>query len=394
VTHVFKWGVVAVLTVHALLHLLGAAKGFGWAQVSQLKAPIGPGDAVVWLLAAVLILLAALFIAAGIPTWWWAVAALGAGVSEVAIATSWSDAKAGTSVNLALVLVAVYGFASVGPTSFHAQWRDRAAEALASAGHTATSLVSAEDLADLPEPLAAYVRRSGAVGKPRVANFDARFHGRIRSGPDQAWMPFTGEQVNTYGPRPRRAFIMDATRSGLPVTALHSFKNATATMRVKLASMFTVVDASGPEMDRGETVTVFNDLVVLAPAAIVDAPVRWSAVDANHVRGTFTDGAQTVSAELTFDSEHDLVDFVSEDRLRASSDGKSFERQEWSTPLAEHRYLDGRRVLVSGSGRWQAPEPEGSFAYVELHVDEIAYNVTRAQDSPAASPLAVAEMAP
>ena len=105
-----------------------------------------------------------------------------------------------------------------------------------------------------------------------MTSFSAQFHGRIRSGPDQAWMPFTGTQVNTFGPRPRRVFLMDATRSGLPVTVLHSFKDSTATMRVKVLSLFSVVDASGAEMNRGETVTVFNDLVVLAPAAIVDAP--------------------------------------------------------------------------------------------------------------------------
>ena len=45
-------------------------------------------------------------------------------------------------------------------------------------------------------------------------------------------------------------------------------------MRGKLLSLATVVDAAGPEMDRSETVTVFNDLVVLAPGAIVDAPVQ------------------------------------------------------------------------------------------------------------------------
>ena len=128
-------------------------------------------------------------------------------------------------------------------------------------------------------------------------------------------------------------------------------------------------------MDRGETVTVFNDLVVLAPGAILDAPVRWTAVDADHVRGTFTDGDQTVSAELTFDANHDLVDFVSEDRLRASIDGKTFEHQTWSTPLAAHREANGSRVLVMGEGRWHAPPPEGPFTYVEFHIDDIAYNV-------------------
>ena len=82
------------------------------------------------------------------------------------------------------------------------------------------------------------------------------------------------------------AFIIDATRSGLPVTVLHLYDGATATMRAKVLSVATVVDAAGPEMDRGETVTVFNDLVVLAPGAVVDAPVQWTAIDADHVRGS------------------------------------------------------------------------------------------------------------
>ena len=188
-------------------------------------------------------------------------------------------------------------------------------------------------------------------------------------------MPFTGRQVNTFGPRPRRVFLMDATRSGLPVTVLHSFKDGTATMRVKVLSLFPVVDASGAEMNRGETVTVFNDLVVLAPAAIVDAPVRWTAVDAQHVRGVFTDGDQTVSAELTFNAEHDLVDFTSDDRSRASTDGKSFDPLRWSTPLSGHRDLDGRRIMTTGEGRWHAPLPEGLFTYLEFHIDDIAYNL-------------------
>ena len=199
-------------------------------------------------------------------------------------------------------------------------------------------------------------------------------------------MPFTGKQVNTYGPRPQRAFIMDATRSGLPVTVLHLFADTTATMRVKVLSLFTVVDASGPEMDRGETVTVFNDLVVLAPGAIVDAPVQWTAVDARHVRGDFTDGAQTVSAELTFDAEHDLVDFVSQDRLRASADGKSFTRQPWSTPLTGHRVTDGRRVFTVGEAVWHPPRPEGPFTYLEFHLDGITYNVRQRRQDDRAGP--------
>ena len=373
-TTVVRWGLVAVLGGHGLIHLLGAAKGFGWSDVSALREPIGPGAGAVWLLAAALVLTCAGLVATGAPTWWWVVALVGAAVSQVAIATSWNDAKAGTTVNVLLVVAAVHGFASVGPASFHDQWNAKSSRALAATDHT-PALVTEADLGDLPAPVAAYVRHSGAVGRPRVTSFEATFHGRIRSDPAAAWMPFTGKQVNTYGAQPERLFIMDATRSGLPVTVLHEFADATATMRAKVLSAVTVVNAAGPEMDRGETVTVFNDLVVLAPGAIVDAPIRWTAIDTNHVQGVFTDADRSVSAVLTFNSEHDLVDFVSNDRSRATPDGRSFIPQTWSTPLSAHRELDGRRILTLGEGRWDAPQPEGSFGYVEFHIDDIAYNL-------------------
>ncbi|XAS75686.1 DUF6544 family protein [Dermatophilaceae bacterium Sec6.4] len=256
---------------------------------------------------------------------------------------------------------------------FHAQYRQHVSQALADVD-PASAVLAESDLVGLPAPLAAYIRRSGAVGRPRVVSFRADFHGRIRSGPDAAWMPFTGQQVNTYGPRPQRIFLMDATKSGLPVTVLHVFAHTTATMRVKLLSVFTMVNASGPEMNRGETVTVFNDLVVMAPGAIADAPAKWSAIDALHVRGEFTDGNQTVSAVLTFDAHHDLVDFVSDDRSAASADGKTFTPQRWSTPLAGHRDTGGRRVLTTGAGVWHAAGTDGTFTYLEYHLDAITYN--------------------
>lgn len=127
-------------------------------------------------------------------------------------------------------------------------------------------------------------------------------------------------------------------------------------------------------MDRGETVTVFNDLVVMAPGATVDADATWTAIDPLHVRGEFTDGDQSISAILTFDTVHDLVDFASDDRSAASADGKTFTQQRWSTPLAGHRNTDGHRILTSGEGVWHAGPPGGTFTYLEIHLDAITYN--------------------
>lgn len=373
-TGILRWVVVAIVVVHGLIHLLGAAKGLGWADVPQLKQPVSHLGGVCWLAASVLLIVTGLLIAANSPSWWWLVAAVAVIVSQVMIITSWSDAKAGTLANVIVLLAAVYGFASLGPMSFRAEWNQDASAALRTAAST-SDLVDDDDLADLPDPLVRYLRRSAVVGKPKVTNFHAHVSGRIRNGPDDAWMPFTGEQVNTFGPDPQRFFFISATRSGLPVDIFHVYDHGSATMRGRLLSLVPVVNASGPDMDRSETVTIFNDLVLFAPGALLDAPVRWTAIDDSRVRGEFTNGSETVGAELTFDAAGDLVDFSSDDRSRASDDGSSFTPLRWNTPVNEYRNIDGRRVVVNGDGKWYAPEPEGHYAYVEFGIDDITYNV-------------------
>jgi hypothetical protein len=192
-------------------------------------------------------------------------------------------------------------------------------------------------------------------------------------------MRFTGEQVNTYGNDLTRLFFLDATMSGVPVDVLHAYVDSSATMRVKAASLIPMVNASGTDMDRGETVTLFNDLCVLAPAALVEARVTWQPLDDHHARGAFTNGAHTVSAELAFNDDHELVDFVSEDRLRSSPDGTTLTRQRWSTPVSDCRTFDSRRVSSHGEARWHAPAPEGEFCYLELDLDlDLTYNLRSA----------------
>jgi hypothetical protein len=366
-----RWFVGSIVVLHGLLHLLGAAKGLGWAAATQLTQPISTTVGLAWLAAAALLVLAGAMLirkARG----WWLMAAAAAGLSQAVILTSWSDAEVGTVVNLVLLVATGYGFAARGPRSFRAEYRRRVAVALAGSPHP--PVVTEADLAALPKAVAAYVRRSGAVGESRVINFRARIHGRIRADASKPWMRFTGEQVNTFGPAPSRLFLLDATMFGLPVDVLHVLVDRSATMRVSLCSLLPMVNAAGPEMDRGETVTLFNDLCVLAPAALIDAPVTWRSIDAHRVHAEFTNGVNTVSAELVFNEIDELIDFVSADRSRASADGRRFTPQRWSTPVGAYRTIGARRVATHGEGRWHAPEPEGEFSYVELDVDDVTYN--------------------
>ncbi|MDR6508528.1 hypothetical protein J2805_004244 [Arthrobacter oryzae] len=274
----------AVLSVHGLIHLMGAAKGLGVAAIPLLTQPINRPLGFVWLLAAALLVGTAVSLFAW-PGRWWVVGAGAVVVSQVLIVTSWADALYGTFANVIVLVGVALGFVARGPWSLRAEYDRESSRGRARA--VATPLLTEADLAPLPVVVQRYVRLSGAVGLPRVQNFRARFHGQIRSGPNAHWMTFTGEQNNVYD-QPSRLFLMDASRFGMPVQAFHRFVGSTATMRVKVASAATVVSAKGPEMDEAETVTLFNDLCVFAPGVLITPDVRWHEIDQHNVGASFT----------------------------------------------------------------------------------------------------------
>ncbi len=363
-----RWLFVVLLLLHGGIHLIGFAKAFGLAAASRLILPIGRPAGVAWLLAALAFVAGALLVAQGSRLWWVAVAPAIL-LSQTVIALSWIDARWGTIPNLIALLPVALALLDLRSTSLRSMYQERVTQA--PPPERTSQIVTEADLAPLPPLVQAYLRRTGVVGEPRVYDVRARFHGRIRGKPDGAWMSFRSEQINTYAP-PSRLFFMEASLLGVPFDALHLYVGPSATMQVRVASLVDVVDARGPEMNRSETVTLLNDLCILAPGALPFAQVTWEAAAPRSVRATFSHAGNTVSALLTFDAAGDLVGFLSEDRAQ-SADGKTFRVLPWSTPLRDHRSFGRVRLAGHGDAIWLAPE--GDLVYGEFDLDAVEYNV-------------------
>ena len=185
-------------------------------------------------------------------------------------------------------------------------------------------------------------------------------------------MSLTGEQHNFYD-QPSRLFFMNASMWGVPFEAFHRFIGPSATMRVKIASAVTVVDAKGPEMDEAETVTLFNDLCVFAPGALIDGRIGWQQVGPRVVNATFTNLSHTIRAGLSFNDRAELTDYVADGRGALAADGKSFTKTRWSTPLGAYRAFGTRRLMSHGEGMWHPSD--GEYSYLRFELDEIEYNV-------------------
>lgn len=363
-----KYLLLAVVAIHGLIHLMGFSKAFGLASFEQLRVPISQPLGLLWLAAALLFLLSAVLLIAA-PKWWWAPALGAVAISQVVIITSWSDAKFGTLANLIVLAPAVIAALSHAPWGYRAQYDHDVAEGLTATAAPAEPVTEA-DIAHLPPIVQQYLRFTGAVGQPRVANYQVHFHGALRNGPDSAWMPMEADQQSFVAPA-ERLFLVDATMFGLPTTAYHRYIGPNATFEVNVASVVKVVDARGPEMDRSETVTLFNDMVLLAPATLIDPAIDWEELDPLTLRATFTNAGHTIAAVLSFAENGALTNFVSDDRSR-TLDGKTYEHVRWSTPVSSWRSVSGHR-LPEAEAHWQLPG--GEFAYGRFAVVDVAYNV-------------------
>lgn len=362
-----RFALAALLIAHALIHLMGFAKALGFAQLTQLATPISRPMGVVWLLATFLLLAAAaaLWVA---PRLFWIIAGIGLVASQAAILASWGDARFGTLLNVVVLVVVVYGAFAWGPFGLHAEYERRAAMTLEGRQGQPASVITEADLTPLPAPVQRYLRYVGVVGQPRVQSFVVRMTGRIRSAADAPWMPFRAEQHSSFNP-PRRYFFMQATRSGLPLDGLHAYDDG-ATMRVKLLSMFPVVDLKGPVLTRTETVTVLNDMAIMAPAALIDPAIRWRQIDDQHVEAIYTQGQNEVRAVLVFDATGALANFWSDDRPALAEDGVTLQPQRWSTPVGAYRSQGVYRLASRGEARYAAPS--GEYAYAAFDGIEVS----------------------
>src|SRR3954467_13850964 len=120
-------------------------------------------------------------------------------------------------------------------------------------------------------------------------------------------------------------------------------------------------------MTQGETVTMFNDMCVMAPATLINPAIVWEPVDAFTTRASFTNAGHTIRAELVFNEAGELTNFWSDDRYQTAPDGKTVKKVRWPTPPANYRPCGRVRLASSGEGRWH--ETNREYTYIELAID-------------------------
>ena len=232
------------------------------------------------------------------------------------------------------------------------------------------------DVDSLPSVLNEYLKQCGFVINEQLTHCDIRWkYAYLKMAPDKKWLPITCDQVN-FIPEPARLALMKTKLFGLiPISARDKFQSGKGNMLVKLLGLFTATNATGPEIDAAELVTILAE-AILVPAYFFQPYITWEEMDRYSVKGTIAYKDIKASGIFYFNEHNEFLRFETEDRYY-NNNGK-FEKYKWSAYAWNYKTMNGFNQPLNFMAVWNMPNMD--YNYFKGRVDKIKYNNTRIEE--------------
>jgi len=269
---------------------------------------------------------------------------------------------------LALSALAL-AFAAAAKRRFHERIDDEARALLVDARPPAARVVEARDLERLPPPVRRWLTAAGVVGHARAATARLRQRGQMRTGADKPWMPVVAEQYFSVDP-PGFVWRVDGRMMRfLPIAGRDRYADGRGNMLIKLASIITVADGAGPEIDQGTLLRYLGEIVWFPSAALGDT-ITWEAIDDNSARATMRYAGVTGSIVFGFDDRDRLVSEAADRYMSTGGGAPRLER--WVIPVTEWQRFGGIEIPSRGGAVWKLAG--GDFDYYRWEIVDVEVN--------------------
>lgn len=219
----------------------------------------------------------------------------------------------------------------------------------------------------LPEPVQRYVRYAILQNTSAARIARLRHGGLFRTNPKGRWLPIKGQEFFTIT---EPGFIWNATVSLLPfiwIEARDRLIDGRGNMLVKLCSLFTLVNASGKEIDQGALLRWLAE-VVWFPIGYAGNRIHWKPIDSHSAQATVAHNRLSVSANVEIDEEGRLVCARG---LRYRVENGRSELTPWKGVCSDYRQFGGMRIPTSVEVLWELRE--GDFSYAKFSLSSVEY---------------------
>ena len=355
----------SVVVIHALLHLIGFAKAWATGPKGQLSGETfirlsghpSKVTGVAWLLAGALFLCAALGFLLR-KEWYWIPAVAGLVVSQVLIIMDWPDAKYGTILNIAMLIVVIVSAAAM---QFGRKVAEEADSIKAFAG-TDEIIITEETASQLPVNVERWMRRSNVIGRKTPNVIRVIQHGSMRTKAGGKWMPFEAVQYFSIDPP---AFIWSAKIRAarlFTIAGRDKFQDGKGNMLIKPLYMFTAADSRGEEINQGTLLRYMAEMAWF-PQAAGSKYLRWEFIDDHHARVIMSYGGTTASGVYRFNDDGTFAGF---EALRYGDFEGTYRMEKWSVATTGYRSFNG--ILIGNKNEVSWKLKEGDFTWLKLEI--------------------------
>jgi hypothetical protein len=271
-------------------------------------------------------------------------------------------------VLLALVVVALCAVLA-GSVWLRRSARSIARDMIDVGSRSPATVVTAADIALLPDPVERWMRWANVVGRERIRTVRLRQKGEIRLAPDKPWMRFDAEQYYTTDP-PAFIWYADVRTWIIPLMeGRDSYIDGHGAMVIKGGGWIPIVDAHGPKLDQAALMRYLSEIIWF-PTAALEPCITWTPVDECSARATIVREGVAVSAIFTFDDIGRPTGMTA-DRYYDAGASSTLER--WFTPSTDYGDIRGVNIPVMGSAIWKLKS--GDFEYIRIEITRAEYNV-------------------
>jgi len=271
---------------------------------------------------------------------------------------------------IGIVIVMIISFFIVMNQLFYNKFRKQANQIIIEAGRQDLNLITEEDLATLPLPIARYIRFLGLVGLTKISTMRIVHSGSFKPGVNKKFMHVKGEYSLTTKKPSFSWFGKVAMVPGLTFSAFDSYFNGHGRMTVKLLSTFKIVDVDSKEIGLSAFGRCVAEMTLVPSFFLDNEKVKWLSYDSLKVECQITDLDLITNAQLYFNKNGSL-DKIVVDRYFDRDNGKTI-LEKFTAKGQDIKDFSGLKLGSVVDGYWNLKE--GDLHYVHFIIEKVEFN--------------------
>ena len=266
---------------------------------------------------------------------------------------------------IAIIIFILVAILATGHTMFKRQVQKEIVQLFADSEDISHKVFTYNQIQSLPEPVQRYFKYALRDGQNCISYARLKHTGTFRTGPDQKWMPISGQE---YFTTQKPGFVWFARVRPFPllwITARDTYYQGKGNVLIKLYSTITLGNAKSKEVNQGTLLRFLAEAVWYPTALLPGEKLQWEAVDSRSAKILFSDSGIDVSAIVHFNETGEIIRLTA-DRYRDTT------LEKWTGYYRDYREIDGVKVPAEVEVVWNLDS--GDFSYARFKLTEIEFN--------------------